>query len=119
MRMLFFRSAEMVRISSSVSEKSNTSRFSEMCCSSSARGTAATTGCWTSQRKQICSCVFPCFLAILPMTGSLISFPDHAMALECRDHSVLRQIGMVLDLVGDQRFGADTHRLVEHGKCEI
>ena len=39
MRMFRFRSAEMRRISSSLSEKSNRSMFSAMCGSSSARGT--------------------------------------------------------------------------------
>ena len=41
------------------------------------------------------------------------------MALERRQHAVLRQIGVVLDLVGDQRFRTDPHRLVEHGDGEI
>jgi hypothetical protein len=39
--------------------------------------------------------------------------------LQRGEHPVLRQIGMILDLVGDKRLGADAHRLVEHGQREI
>lgn len=41
------------------------------------------------------------------------------MTLKCREHTVLRQIGVILDLIGDQRFEADTHCFLEHSECEI
>ena len=41
------------------------------------------------------------------------------MALKCAEHAVLRQIGVIFDLVSDEWFGADMHRLLKHSECEI
>ena len=37
------------------------------------------------------------------------------MAVKHRKHAVLRKIGVILDLVGDERFGANVHRFLEAG----
>ena len=109
-------------ISSGVSAKSKMSMFSAMRRGSDDFGIAMFIGCWMCQRSTICAGVLPLsrgdlgddrFVEQLALAERRIGGDRDAVLRAGGEDVALVEIGMVLDLVRDDRLVRMTHRLLD------